>query len=1178
MAPVPSEITYDGGNTNVTADGGEAASQSFDPKIPEVASPSATASQAGAVTAESSSGGQRKKCVVIGFGMVGIAFVEKLLKYDLEGGRDEWQVTVIGEEPHLAYNRVGLSTYWEKSSPEELYLNPLQWYASHAPGKLAYHTLDPVIAIDAEAKQVKTAKGNELPYDVCVLATGSDAALPPYVSRERFQKTQGAFVYRNIADLESMKAYSKKKEIKRAAVVGGGLLGLEAAKALLDLDTVKQAIIVERNQWVLSRQLDSEGGRMVLDKVRALGVEVLLQARVRDLLVREIDQGTEDKPHCTQSLTGILLEGGDGPDVPYDLDMIVFAVGITARDELGKPSGIECAPRGGYAVDEHLRTNVKDVYAVGECASYKGETWGLIAPGVEMADVLSWNLTEGPHHQIRTMTSPDVSTKLKLMGVDVASFGDFFADRGKLSRPLPGAKRGASRKEDGQQQQPQVKSMTYRDPFQDVYKKYIFTADGKYLIGGMMVGDVKDFVKLVGICSKQKLIEKPPAEFILGAKKEGEEEGDDLDGDAQICSCHNVKKSDVVEQVKKGCHSFGEIKACTKLGTGCGGCAPLGISIFNKAMKDAGQEVSNHLCPHFAYSRADLFMIVKFRKLKDFPSVMESAGKKSNSLGCDVCRPAVGSILSSLYNDWIMQPVMRQTQDTNDRFLANMQRDGTYSVVPRLPAGEVSPEKLRVLGEVAADFDLYTKITGGQRIDMFGAKKQDLPAIWTRLVDAGFESGHAYGKALRTIKSCVGTTWCRFGVGDSVKFAVELENRYRGVRAPHKFKSAVSGCNRDCAEFHSKDFGVLATPKGWNVVVGGNGGAKPRHAWPLAENVTKHMAVKLIDRFLALYIRSADKLQRTARWIESLPGGIDELRAIVVDDKLGICEELENDMQDLVGTYHCEWTKVVRDPERQKAFRQFVNTDETQSSVERITERGQRRPEYWPTDASPLKFSILDVAQNAKWEWRAMCNAADVEPSDVATSSAVVKYGDVQLAIYHVPGKGWYASQQMCPHRRANVLADGLIGEDDAGNPYVSCPLHKRQYMLDPKVEANGGFCRTDGDYQIMTFSCKEQDGKVMVNLPDTDALDAILSTSKWMIRKAKEESHILAGGKPGEQISGSPPGQNGVEIAGIKDEVSAEGKEAANSLQAQDALGKVQAKQQKASCGDQVDGGKLEW
>lgn len=1075
----------------------------------------------------------------------------------------------IGEEPHLAYNRVGLSTYWEKASAEELYLNPLDWYSSHAPGKLAYHTSDPVVAIDGANKTVKTQKGNEINYDVCVLATGSDAALPPYITRERFQRTEGAFVYRSIADLEAMLSYSKARKVKRAAVVGGGLLGLEAGKALLDLETVEQAVIVERNQWVLSRQLDGEGGRMVLDKVKALGVEVLLQARVRNLVVEE----EEEEGKKIERLHGIMLEGGADTqqDKRYDLDMIVFAVGIKPRDDLGgDATGLVTAPRGGFVVDEHLSTNVKDIYAIGECASYKGETWGLIAPGIEMADVLAFNLTEGPHHKMRNMTSPDLSTKLKLMGVDVASFGDFFADKGKLTRPVPGqSRRRGGGKKDEDQGPPQVKALTYRDPFSDVYKKYIFTADGQYLLGGMMVGDVKDYVKLVSVCNKQKALEKPPAELIIGVKKEGEDEGDDLDDDAQVCSCHNVSKGAVVHQVKeKGCRSFGEIKSCTKLGTGCGGCVPLGTSIFNKAMKDAGAEVSNHLCPHFKHSRSDLFMIIKFRKLKDFPAVMASAGVKPNSLGCEVCRPAVGSILSSLFNDWIMQPALRQTQDTNDRFLANLQRDGTYSVVPRLPAGEVSPFKLKVLGEVASDFGLYSKITGGQRIDLFGARKQDLPAIWTRLVDAGFESGHAYGKALRTIKSCVGTSWCRFGVGDSVAFAVELENRYRGIRAPHKFKSAVSGCNRDCAEFHSKDFGVLATPKGWNVVVGGNGGAQPRHAWMLASDVTKHMAVKLIDRFLALYIRSADKLQRTARWIESLPGGIEELKQIIVNDKLGICDELEKDMQTLIGTYHCEWTKVVRDPERQKAFRQFVNTDESQSAIERVREREQSRPEYWPEDVSPLKFSVLDVAQSAPWEWRRMCEAKEVDPNDAATSSAVVKYGDVQIAIYHVPGRGWYASQQMCPHRRATVLADGLIGEDKQGRPYVSCPLHKRNYLLDPEVEKEGGFCVTDSDYQIMTFKAKVDDeGYVCLNLPPTEALDAVLSTSKWMIRKAKEESHILSGGKASDfDDEGSDKKQDagGVEIAEIKEDVQEKG------------ASKDEPK--KASCGDTTSGGKLDW
>ncbi|CAO1621614.1 unnamed protein product [Sympodiomycopsis kandeliae] len=1086
----------------------------------------------------------KKRCVIVGFGMVGIAFVEKLLRYDLEGGRDEWEVTVIGEEPHVAYNRVGLTTYFEQRSVEALYLNPLDWYKSHTPGKLAYHTSDPVVSILSGQKQVLTAKGLAISYDICVLATGSDAALPPYVTKDRFHRTEGAFVYRNLADLEAMIGYSQKRNIKRAAVVGGGLLGLEAAKALLDLETVDQAVIVERNNWCLSRQLDSEGGNLVLEKVRALGVEVLLRARVKDLITTAIGNGKD-------VLTGIALESGEA----YDLDMIVFAVGIKPRDDLSKSTGLETAPKGGFAINDRLETNIPSVYAIGEVASYKGETFGLIAPGVEMADVLAFNLTEGPHHAMRSMTPPDLSTKLKLMGVDVASFGDFFADQGKFSRPLPKVR--GSKRDEADQSPPKVKALTYRDPFADHYKKYIFTEDGKYLLGGMMVGDCKDYVKLVGICNKQKLLEIPPSQLILGAKKEGEEEGDDLDEDAQICSCHNTSKADIVRKVKSdGCRAFGEIKSTTKCGTGCGGCVPLATSIFNKAMKDAGAEISNALCPHFKQSRPDLYTIVKFKKLKTFNEVMQALGKKSNSLGCEVCRPAIGSILSLLYNEWVMAPQLRQTQDTNDRFMANLQRDGSYSVVPRLVAGEVTPYQLKVLGDVATDFHLYSKITGGQRIDLFGAKKQDLPAIWERLIEAGFQTGQAYGKSLRTVKSCVGSTWCRFGVGDSVGLAVELEQRYKGIRAPHKFKGGASGCVRECAEAQSKDFGVIATPKGWNVFVAGNGGAKPRHADLLAENVPKAMAVKLIDRFLILYARSADKLTRTARWVESYPGGINELREVLVKDKLGICQELEDEMNALVGTFHCEWTELVKDPERKKAFRQFVNTNEAQEVSEKITQRSQQRPADWPEEADALKFDVNDIAQTAAWEWRKVCKYADLDPSEGSTSSAVIKYGDTQIAVFSIPGRGLRASQNMCPHRRAFVLADGLVGEDSQGRDYISCPLHKRNYTLSHKVEEEGGHCN-DPDYQIMTFEAKvDEEGDVVLRLPDTDSLDAVLSTTKWMLRKAKEESDILSNDAKGSSI----------EIEGPSKAVE---KEVQNVRGSRRGLSEVSNKQQKASCGD---------
>ncbi|KAM4065359.1 pyridine nucleotide-disulfide oxidoreductase [Hirsutella rhossiliensis] len=1067
---------------------------------------------------------KKKRAAVVGLGMVGISFVEKLLKHDLRSGCDEWEVTVFGEEAHVAYNRVGLTQYFTNRSVEDLYLNPVEWYLSHADGKLTHHTSSPVVSIDADARSLTTAEGLEYSYNECILATGSVAALPPYLSEERFFQTKGSFVYRTIKDLDGIMAYAVGAPntlghgIRKAAVIGGGLLGLEAAKALLDLDGVDRVILVERNRWVLSRQLDREGGLLVLDKVNALGAEVLLEARVRDILCN--DDGV---------LTGLLLQGKDEqPDQPYDIDMLVFAIGINPRDELAKTTPLAVSKRGGgFIVDGQLRTNLPNIYAIGECANFLGQTFGLIAPGVEMAEVLAFNLTEGRHHKLRDMKPPDVSTKLKLMGVDVASFGDFFADQGNISRPFPatsGSCKGESLIPAPEHVKERVKALTYRDPFSDVYKKYIFTSDGKYILGGMMVGDVRDFVKLVALCNRGAPIDKPPAEFIIGAKKEGENEGDDLPDDAQICSCHNVTKGDVVRGVKAGgIRSLGELKSSTKCGTGCGGCVPLATSILRGALKDAGVEISNHLCKDFACSRQELYQIAKFKRLKDFARVMRTAGKKPDSLGCEVCRPAVGSILSSLYNEWIMRPLLRQTQDTNDRYLANVQRDGTYSVVPRLPAGEVTPAGLKAIGEIASEFGLYTKITGGQRIDMFGAKKQDLPRIWEKLVHAGFESGHAYGKALRTVKSCVGSTWCRFGVGDSVGLAVELEHRYKGLRAPHKLKGGVSGCVRECAEAQGKDFGLIATPKGWNVFVGGNGGAKPRHAELIAEHVTRREAIKILDRFLIFYIRSADKLERTARWIERYPGGVKGLQHVIVGDKLGICAELEQEMEALVGLYHCEWANVVNHPERQRAFNQFANTDETQNASERVTERRQQRPADWPADSAPLHFSVLDVAKDARWDWRRVCKLSDLDRQADAPTSITVKYGHVQLAVWNIPGRGLRAAQNMCPHRKAFVLADGLVGEDELGREYISCPLHKRNFLLGASATQGGGRC-SDSAYSIMTFEAKADEGEdVLLRLPPTDVLDAVLSTTRWMLRKATEETDMLAQG-PGHSVEIATP------------------------------------------------------
>ncbi len=978
-------------------------------------------------------------------------------------------------------------------------------------GSLNCHLNTLVTEIKAEEKVVLTSNGDTVSYDILVLATGSDAVLPKHTPGH---DAKGVFVYRTIEDLEKLIAFSATVKGTTGAVVGGGLLGLEAAKAMMDLEEFKSVKLIERNRWILSRQLDGDAGGMVVELVRDLGLDVLLSKRVGKIQV-----------DSNNSVKGVVFEDGE----QMECTCLMFAIGIKARDELARKAGIKCADRGGgIVIDNNLQTSKSDIYAIGECASWENQSFGLIAPGIEMADVLTFNLTQAKAHSPRTFKRPDLSTKLKLLGVEVASFGDFFADRdGPKELPVRrhGKKMGTVNGEDKVKSitngppPPPVKALSYKDPFQAVYKKYLFTMDGKYLLGGMMIGDTKDYVKLVPMVKNQKALDVPPSQFILGASKEGEDDASELDDTTQICSCHNVTKGDVANAVKDGsCKSIGEIKSCTKAGTGCGGCMPLVQSIFNKSMKDMGAEVLNHLCPHFAYSRADIFSIIYVKKLKDFPSIMKEAGKDPHSIGCEVCKPTLGSILASLYNKHVVDKPLHGLQETNDKYLANIQRNGTFSVVPRVAAGEITPEKLIAIGTVAKKYGLYCKITGGQRIDMFGAKKQDLIDIWTELVNAGMESGHAYAKSLRTVKSCVGTTWCRFGIGDSVGMAIRLEERYKSIRSPHKIKGGVSGCVRECAEAQNKDFGLIATEKGFNLFVGGNGGATPRHSEILAKDVPPDDVIPILDRFLMFYVRTADRLQRTARWVEQLPGGIKYLQKVILEDSLGICAELEKQMQELVGTFFCEWTEVINDPERRKAFQQFGNTAENvEPAVEEITERGQARPTYWAKE--PAK----DDFKSTKWSsltWQPIV-MADKFPDLSSGSSHTVKRGDTQLAVFKIRGK-YYASQQMCPHRRTFALSDGLLGEtkstDDACKDtkfYVSCPFHKRNYQLNNDAgaaESTAGSCSNDANMSIATFEAEErEDGYVYLKLPPVEELDGVLGTSKWAVKKDESTDPFLS-------------------------------------------------------------------
>ncbi|MEU4525612.1 nitrite reductase large subunit NirB [Amycolatopsis sp. NPDC024027] len=801
--------------------------------------------------------------VVAGHGMVAHRLVEAVRAEDPSG---TWHIVVLSEEPRPAYDRVALTSYVDTWDPATLAL-PGSDYAGDAHVDLRLGEL--AVSVDRDARTVTTASGDVVSYDALVLATGSRPFVPPVPGHD----LDGCFVYRTIEDLDAIRAAAVDKPgrgRRSAVVIGGGLLGLEAAKALRDMGLSPH--VVEMAPRLMPLQVDEGGGSMLRRMITALDVTV----------------------HTGTSTDAIEADGsrllaklGNGTEL--DVDLVVFSAGVRPRDDLARQSGLDLGPRGGVLTDASCRTSDPAIYAIGECAAVEGKVYGIVAPGYAMAEIVAAQLTGGGG----TFPEPDTSTKLKLMGVDVASFGDAHA---KTEGAL---------------------EVAVNDAVAGTYKKLVVTDDGKTLLGGVLVGDATEYNTL------RALVGRPlPAEpgAILAPAGGGAAVGvDALPDAAQICSCNAVSKGTITQAIHEdGCDTVPKLKACTRAGTACGSCVPL----LGRLLSAAGVEQSKAVCEHFPQSRAELFEIVQATRITTFSELI---GRYGSGSGCAICKPAVASILATLGNGHVLGGEQMTLQDTNDRYLANLQRNGTYSVVPRIPGGEITPDKLIVIGEVARDFGLYTKITGGQRIDLFGATVDQLPLIWRRLVDAGFESGHAYGKALRTVKSCVGSTWCRYGVQDSVGLAIELELRYRGLRSPHKLKSAVSGCARECAEARSKDFGIIATENGWNLYVGGNGGTTPRHADLLVSDVDTETLIRTIDRFLMFYVRTADRLQRTAPWIEELDGGLDHLRAVIVDDSLGICEDLDAAMAKHVDNYADEWKGVLEDPEKLARFTSFVN-------------------------------------------------------------------------------------------------------------------------------------------------------------------------------------------------------------------------------------------------------------
>ncbi|ELW1648280.1 nitrite reductase large subunit NirB [Enterobacter oligotrophicus] len=914
--------------------------------------------------------------VVVGHGMVGHHFLEDCVNRNLH---QQYQIIVFGEERYAAYDRVHLSEYFGGRSADSLSLVKGDFFTDNG---IELRLAQQIVAIDRETHVVRTASGHETHWDKLVLATGSYPFVPPVPGND----LPGCFVYRTLDDLDNIAAHAEGS--RRGVVIGGGLLGLEAANALKQLGL--ETHVVEFAPNLMAVQLDNDGAAMLRKKIEALGVGVHTSKATTEIAT------TDD---------GLVLRFADGEQL--ETDMVVFSAGIRPQDALARSSGLSTGERGGICIDARCQTSDQNVFAIGECALWEGKIFGLVAPGYQMARVVAATLAG----EEKRFAGADMSTKLKLLGVDVASFGDAHGR-------TPGA-------------------LCYQWTHgpQQIYKKIVVSHDSKTLLGGVLVGDASEYATLVQMMLNGISLPKEPETLILPASSGSAPKAlgvAALPESAQICSCHNVSKGDICQAVSAGATDIGAVKQCTKAATGCGGCSALVKQVMEFQLAEQGVEVKKDICEHFPYSRQEIYHLVRVNHIRTFDQLI---GRYGHGHGCEICKPLVGSVLASCWNEYLLKPAHLPLQDTNDRYFANIQKDGTYSIVPRMPAGEVTADGLIAIGQIAKRYNLYSKITGGQRIDLFGATLEQLPEIWQALVEAGFETGHAYGKSLRTVKSCVGSTWCRYGVQDSTGLAVKLEHRYKGLRAPHKIKMAVSGCTRECAEAQSKDVGVIATDKGWNLYLCGNGGMKPRHADLFASDLDDETLVRTVDRFLMFYIRTADRLQRTSTWMDNLEGGLDYLREVILDDSLGIAHELEQEMARVVETYQCEWQTTLNDPNRLALFRTTVNNTPAEESK----------------------------------RWQEICGIDDI-PEQAGIGA---RLGHNPIALFRF-GKSVYALDDIEPGSSANVLSRGILG-DAGGEPVVISPLYKQRIRL-----RDGRQCE-NGEPAVRAWPVKVEHGKVWV-------------------------------------------------------------------------------------------------
>lgn len=744
--------------------------------------------------------------------MAGVRAIEEVLKLN----KDEFEITIFGSEPHPNYNRIQLSTVLQGGTTvKDITLNDEQWYEEN---HIQLFKGESVISIDKERQVVITDKGRIEPYDKLIIATGSNPFMLPLPGADK----EGVTAFRNIKDCEQMIEYSKK--YKKAAVIGGGLLGLEAARGLLNLGM--EVDVIHIFDYLMERQLDRTAGKLLQKELEKQGMNFLLEKHTAEIL---------GKNHVTG------LKFKDGSKIKADL--VVMAVGIKPNIELAQKAGITV--NRGIIVNDYLETDVPNIYAVGECAEHRGIAYGLVAPLYQQGQVLAKRIcgieNDGYHGSV-------LSTQLKVSGVDVFSSGKINEDEG-------------------------TKVYKMYDDWNGTYKK-VLIEDGK-IAGAVLFGDTKDGNQLLSLIKKGASIE----EYLESSKANAEEVSlvATMADEEIICGCNGVTKGTIVEAIKtQGLTSVDQVKGCTNASRSCGGCKSLVADLLACTLGDGFKaDEKEAICGCTTLSRDEIVEEIRAKRLTHIREVMNVLGWKTD--GCSKCKPALNYYLGMIYPTEYQDE--KEARFVNERMHANIQKDGTYSVVPRMYGGVTTSEDLRKIADVADKYQVGTiKVTGGQRIDLLGVKKEDLPKIWAEL---DMPSGSAYAKGLRTVKTCVGESYCRFGTQDSIGLGIRLEKKFEGLNTPHKVKMAVSACPRNCAESGIKDVGVVGTDGAWEMYVGGNGGTHLRAADLLFKFKTDDELVEMIGAYLQYYRETANYLERTSAWVDRL--GLDHIREVLSD-------------------------------------------------------------------------------------------------------------------------------------------------------------------------------------------------------------------------------------------------------------------------------------------------------